>query len=243
MVSSGFVNTNSLLTDIQVSSIVQSLPNKSQSNPLLSYEYSLMMRNRRVKQGLASERYPTLTPALRSWSYASGPSLLFVPASTSMRKQLRDLAVSLVHLIRQTGVTILWALDSYAGGTVNSTLDSTITVLRCLVEQAITLSLAQRTEADASRLHALFSRANNADDLIKLLANLMRDMPVVYIVIDINPEAMDAAERGLNLLSSAIFKTLDLSDRSASQPMIRVFMTLHEGTSEPLQYRGGTAHV
>ncbi|KAH6608064.1 hypothetical protein Trco_004377, partial [Trichoderma cornu-damae] len=218
-VAGAFVNTNGLLTDIQVANVVQSLPNRSRSNQTLSYQYNLMMRNRRAKRGLAPGKYPMLTSALRSWSYASGPSLLLVPAAKAMRMQLRDLAVSLVDLVRQVGVPVLWALDSNANSTADNKLDSAEAVLRCLVEQAIALSLAKKTEAMAAMLHARFSRAGSPDDLVKLLASCVRDIPVVYIIIDANPEDMSEAEREMGLLRSALSKLLlELPEGHSWQP-------------------------
>ncbi|RFU72997.1 hypothetical protein TARUN_9255 [Trichoderma arundinaceum] len=239
-VAGAFVNTNSLLTDIQVSNIVQSLPNNDIPNPEISYQYNLMMRNRRLKQGIAPDKYPVLTPALRSWSHAPGPSLLLLPAAKTLRKQMRDLAVSLVDLIRQAKAPVLWALDSNAGGTTNSKLDSAVAVLRRLAEQAIALGLAHQTEATASMLHARFSRANKVEDMIHLLATCMRNIPVVYIVIDVDPEDIDAAERGLSLLTLAFFRLLQSPAENAPQLKMRVFMTVNEGAGDTIQQGGDT---
>jgi hypothetical protein len=103
------------------------------------------------------------------------------------------------------------------------------------VKQAITLSLAQQTEATASMLHARFNRAKKPDELIKLLANCMRDIPVVYIIINVNLKNMDTADREPNI-SSAIFKLLDVLEENSWKLNIRVFMTSNRGTGE---YHGG----
>ncbi|KAK5998540.1 hypothetical protein PT974_00920 [Cladobotryum mycophilum] len=223
--SGAFVNTNDLISDIQATTIVHTLPSASQLDVNLACYYNLIMRNKRLKQGLAPSNYPMLTPALRAWSHCSGSSLLLLLAPQTVRAQLRDLTVSLVHLIRHAGVPTFWALDSNIDDDSTPKLDSMEVVLRCLAKQAIQHHLIKQTEATASMLHARFSRARNVQDLVELLAICLRDVPVVYIIVDLDSQIMRAVKDRSGSMPSAMLRLFDLLNAHGSQSRIKVFTT------------------
>ncbi|CAM1509903.1 Fc.00g002380.m01.CDS01 [Cosmosporella sp. VM-42] len=225
LMSSSFINTNNLITDTQAINIIGSLPDMPQSDPKVPFQYNLGMRNRRLKQGLAPITYPTITPSLRSWSYRLGSSLLVIQNPQGSRLFFRDLAVSIVDLVRKANVPTLWALDSNASDDATSNFDSAEGVLGYLIKQAMELFLPHQTEAGAASLRAQFSRANKVQDLAQLLGACLRNLHAVYIVIDIEAQSLDGSDGTVLCLIHALESAFDKLLDNNSQARVKVVMT------------------
>ena len=226
LMSSSFVNTNSLITDIQAFSIVQSLPDMPQSDPKLPYQHNLSMRNRRLKQGLAPKTYPTIIPRLRSWSYAPGSTLLVIQNSQGSTLMFRDLTVSILDHLMKAGVPTLWALDSNADDEATSGfMNSTEEVLKYLLRQVMQLVLPKQTEARAASFHAQLSRAKRVQDFAQLLGACLQYLQAVYIVIDIESQSLDNGHNTRFCLVAALIELFDGLVKNGSQTHVKVVMT------------------
>ncbi|KAH7142221.1 hypothetical protein EDB81DRAFT_948357 [Dactylonectria macrodidyma] len=184
LLSSSFVNTDNTISHIQLLGMIQAQPNMPQSDPMITYQYNLSMRNRRVRQKLSPGTFPSYTPALRPWSHAANSSLLVLQCPVGSRNSSKDLAVSIVEVLMTAGVPTLWALDSSADSDTTR-LQSTDEVLKYLLKQATVLFLSNKTESAAASLKTQIEQRNDAPDLALLLGACLRNTPVVYIVVDI----------------------------------------------------------
>jgi hypothetical protein len=105
-----------------------------------------------------------------------------------------------------------------------STSISPLSVLKYLVAQSLRLPQVSPTELEASLTCARFQRAETAEDYLSILASVLAELPLVYILMDV--EIVDIGSYAYDSPTSfswpAILNVFEELDRRAVKTQLKV---------------------
>ncbi|KAK0639832.1 hypothetical protein B0T16DRAFT_248703 [Cercophora newfieldiana] len=193
--SSGFLNTNQQLTDLQFSQIMQSISQEvALWDPLKTFRYLSSLRRRRpdLSASVATNQFWN-SPKLRKWSNSAESSVLVVKGNPQSRFALRDFCVDVTSSLNTTKTPYLLALRVPAGGKQGENI-STVELLKYLTRQALQLrgsessskTAALPTEKSMALSCAQFHSAVSEREWFQLLEAVMEDITgTVYVIIEL----------------------------------------------------------
>ncbi|KAK5046550.1 hypothetical protein LTR84_008353 [Exophiala bonariae] len=186
MASGAFLDTNHLLTDLQISNVLDYVAHVPLPDPAKALRFGMFMReHRRSKHTTRNPNYAWVSPRLQTWSDQKNSSLVTVRGAFQSRNEMKDLSVELVELLQKSGIPVLWALKSTSQDGIDAQQPSAIDVLKYLTSQALRLSSTAPTEASMSSVCMRFKTASTADEWNAILASTIPVVTTIYLVIDV----------------------------------------------------------
>ncbi|KAH6623159.1 hypothetical protein F5144DRAFT_595385 [Chaetomium tenue] len=209
--ASAMYNTNTTLTDLQFSSILNSLTNLPLGDPDKVLQQATFLRSRAALHRKATHDAFWLHPRFQTWSESSSSNLIMVQGTFAGRSTMRaclidrilDRFVTLIDAIdaiRQANATTLWALktsDTAAVAPHSGASISSVELLKYLTAQALRLGgpPSTTTERTLALSCARFQTARGEREWIHLLAGSLANMGSrhVFIVVDVELLGREAA--------------------------------------------------
>ncbi|CAH0051788.1 unnamed protein product [Clonostachys solani] len=232
--SSGYLNTNRQLTDIQLNNIMESLSASQMIEPLkaLSRCQHFQMRVKGKPRPGKSTPLTTISGhrKFKAWQSEQVSAVIMVKGDYKNRESIKALATSMITILRQHQLPVIWTLKPplQTPGERMSNVD----VIRDLVRQAIRLNLSLHSERSLSLSCAMFQAAETPAQWFRLLASVIETLPVLYLVINI--EAIDVrlvhTDGGFSWLSSFYSLIKALKERQL-KTKLKIFLLSHGSAS------------
>ncbi|KAH7382484.1 hypothetical protein DE146DRAFT_228650 [Phaeosphaeria sp. MPI-PUGE-AT-0046c] len=143
LTSATCLNTNNVVTDIQLNQIMDTLLVVSMLDPMKSFQYHCALRRQRSRS-VAMQSIPIKfwqSPKLRKWSSTQESALTIISGNYQARYVVRDFCVDVIKQLNDAAVLVLLALKAPQEDNI-STLVSTIDVLKYLWFQILKAVLA-----------------------------------------------------------------------------------------------------
>jgi hypothetical protein len=197
----GYVDTNRRLCELQFSDIltfVASTP--ALHSPESALSYHIAMKNRRRFRSFSELSLPNRHIQLQDWVSNKSSALIVIQGNFAAKAVSRDLAVSVIEVIKATDIPVIWALTSKNRDEDNgsfSTRVSAIDVLKHLVFQVLRLNHTLLNERSIALNAAQYKSATTESDWFDLLGLVLRGLPQIYIVIDVELVSADFGETNL----------------------------------------------
>jgi hypothetical protein len=231
--STSFLDTNKRLTDLQLNQIMDNLGSSRKLDPLKSlqlcyYAYRKSTASKRVE--LAQENPFWGHPKFNNWKSSKGTALVMVKGEYKTRQVMHSFAMNFVRLLRQSNIPVVWALKSPRGSGEESV--SAVDVLKELICPLLQLNINLHTERSFSLSCAQFRAAQTPAQWFDLLATVLDQLPLLYIVIDIEAVSISYAKstEGFSWLSSFYSLLGSLSERQ-SKTKVKVLLVSYGSAS------------
>jgi hypothetical protein len=128
-------------------------------------------------------------PKFNNWKSWKGSTLIMVKGDYKTRQVVKGFAVNIVRLLRQEDIPVVWVLKSPHGSSAEGI--STVDVLKDLICQILRLNISIHTERSLSLSCAQFRTAETLSQWFDLLATVLEQFSLLFVVIDI--EAVSVA--------------------------------------------------
>ena len=229
------VNTNRVLTDLQLSNIMSSLEQTPLEQPdkLLHISLVLGHRSQRVHGALvASGNRPVPvweTATFQSWSRSvCRHSIVTVSGTLTSRPDVRAFLASVIDCIRASDVHVLWALRGLSS-VLDPTVISIVNVIKYLTHQALRhagLHTEKSIAVTCQRIET--ARDDDYIEWSKILAAVLGRLNAVFIVVDsdIFTVGRTAAENGPKSMKEVF--TLVFGEMAAARAQTTVKVLLAE---------------
>ncbi len=184
-------NTNTALTDLQFSSILNSLTNLPLDDPDKVLQQATFLRNRAAfRRKTVSDAF-WLHPRFQAWSQNPSSDLIMVQGTFAGRSAMRASLVDAIDTIRQANATALWALKTSDSAASPSSALSSVELLKYLTAQALRFTGPPGTTTSERTLAlsaARFQTARGEREWVGLLAGslagLGKNKQPVFIIVD-----------------------------------------------------------
>lgn len=231
--STSFLDTSKRLTDLQLDQIMDNLACARKLDPLKSlqlcyYAYRKSVSSNRPEMGQEAPFWGH--PKFESWKSSQGTALIMVKGDYKARQVINSFGLNIIRLLRQNGIPVVWALKSPGGSSEESV--SAVDIVKDLICQILRLNINQHTERSFSLSCAQFRAAETPAQWFDLLAKVLDQLSLLYIVIDIEAVSIAYAKttEGFSWMSS--FSTLlrSLSERQ-SKTKVKVLLVSYGSAS------------
>lgn len=215
--AAALLNTNQRLSDLQLSNILTFSSQTVFPDPLLSLRHNRFLRNRRnLKPGSPRKGF-WMDPKLEKWEITPTSSLVIVKGSYKLRFQVKDFCVNIIECLQIAKVPIIWALPTMKK-IDDSTLFSTLDLLKHLVWQVLKINTALQNESSMAAICARSQTASDEDHWFSILASVITGLDRLYVVIDV--ETLSGISAGSRSLPEAFLDLFSmLADRGSNTKM------------------------
>jgi hypothetical protein len=189
------LDTNKRVCDIQVSQILTFAASSILQPPETTRKLCSAMRNRRRFQHGVSSFFAS-TPKLQEWSSTKNSSHISISGSYATRHCAQDFAVDVISLISESRIPVIWILNPNLTGD-SSPVPTTIDILKNLVLQILQINQQRLTEKSLSLSATQFQCAKSEEEWFDLLVSALMDLPLLYIVVDLEVLKSAPGEKGL----------------------------------------------
>lgn len=174
-------------------------------------------------------------PKFASWKSFKTSNIIMIKGDYKCRGEVKSFAVNTVKFLRQEKIPVVWSLKSPHGTTEQRI--SAIDVLKDLVCQVLRLNISLHTERVAALSCAQFRTAESLYDWFNLLASLLDNIPMLFIVIDMEAVSVEFAKTTGNLSWLSSFSNIfqDLSKRRIASKLKVLLVSYGSATlQEPM---------
>ena len=200
-------------TEVQISQTLSFCSSSILPHPEESFRYNQDLRKRRRPYSNALQTAPSRFNKLNAWASSNSSSILICQGTILSRHDIRDLALDIVELLRQSSIPVIWALGKAV--TSNDAKATSVDILKSLILQVLMLS-PQSRRLNASQFQSAVTEAHWLQLLHVVLTGLQR----VYIVIDLEVLGSNHATEASWLLP--FFQLLTGRDGDPTMPVIKV---------------------
>ncbi|KAF7924669.1 uncharacterized protein EAE97_010620 [Botrytis byssoidea] len=223
--SSAQVSMQQQLSQLQLMSFINNLSLNVTLDPTKSLQMYFFARKRQhTRQADGSAFW--LASKMQNWNSSIASSLLMVKGSHRLRNEMKKFSADAIQLLRESNIPVIWAIKTSEPQTptpIGNT--TTIDIIKSLILQAINLNSSLHTEPSlCSHLQMYLSAKTEADWLV-LLASVLKGIPLLYIIIDIQLLFTPTPESSIGFSwPTGIFELFkELSERD-SKTVVRVLM-------------------
>jgi len=199
--ASARIEIRQALTDIQLAQFISLLPVAALLDPAKTLQVSVFLRNRRRSRPSSQGPPFWLDPRMQRWNQCQESNLVIVNGTRKMRFHIRDFCTDSIISLRESGIPVIWALKAmgYSQDAPDGKLAEQITVmevLKCLVSQAIQINASMHTDAALTpHLKASYT-ARTEEEWLNMFMSVLRGIPHLYIIIDLELIHPQWAENG-----------------------------------------------
>lgn len=223
--SSAQVSMQQQLSQLQLMSFINNLSLNVTLDPTKSLQMYFFARKRQdARQADGSAFW--LASKMQNWNSSIASSLLMIKGSHRLRNDMKKFSADAIQLLRESNIPVIWALKTSESQTPTPIANTTtIDIIKSLILQAINLNPSLHTEPSLCSRSQMYHSAKTEADWLVLLASVLKGIPLLYIIIDIQLLFTSTSEssNGFSWPTGifALFK--ELSDRD-SKTVVRVLM-------------------
>jgi len=192
--SAAVINTNSRLSDLQFSQIMNSISDEAIIDPMKVFNYLMAARRRTSHKPthVLSNRFLN-SPQLKRWASLDTSDVSIIKGSFRSRQAVRNFCVGVIEQIRDAQIPVIWALNIPRIEDQPAEI-STIDLLKYITKQAIPLRKKPPTEKSMSLSCAPFHGNLSEADWFQLLESALAEIGrPVYLIIDLELLHRDSA--------------------------------------------------
>ncbi|TGO11335.1 hypothetical protein BTUL_0112g00250 [Botrytis tulipae] len=226
--SSAQVSMQQQLSQLQLMDFINYLSLNVTLDPTKSLQMYFFARKRQhARQADGSAFW--LAPKMQNWNSSIASSLMMVKGSHRLRNDMKKFSADAIQLLRESNIPVIWALKTSEPQTPTSIGNTTtIDIIKSLILQAINLNPSLHTEPSLCSRSQMYLSAKTEADWLVLLASVLKGIPLLYIIIDIQLLFTPTSESSIGFSwPTGIFELCkELSDRD-SKTVVRVLMLSH----------------
>ncbi|TGO51755.1 hypothetical protein BOTNAR_0345g00030 [Botryotinia narcissicola] len=229
--SSAQVSMQQQLSQLQLMSFINNLSLNVTLDPTKSLQMYFFARKRQhTRQADGSAFW--LASKMQNWNSNIASSLLMVKGSHRLRNEMKKFSADAIQLLQESNIPVIWALKTSEPQTptpIGNT--TTIDIIKSLILQAINLNSSLHTEPSLCSRSQMYLSAKTEADWLVLLASVLKGIPLLYIIIDIQLLFTSTSESSNGFSwATGIFELFkELSDRD-SKTVVRVLMLRYGST-------------
>lgn len=141
------------------------------------------MRNRRLRNDPQWLDDLNESKQLQDWAVRRNSDLIMVRSSFKLRSKARDIAASMIAIVKEYNIPIVWALASHLTSPERS--PSPLDVLKYLVLQVLQLNQSLLMDGSKPLSAIQFRCARTEEEWFYLLAMVLVGISQIYFIIDI----------------------------------------------------------
>ncbi|KAI1415684.1 hypothetical protein F5Y13DRAFT_147541 [Hypoxylon sp. FL1857] len=185
------------LSEIQLVQFLDHLASTPLPDPVEAFQASLFFSNRyRQKPSNWGPAF-WLDDKIQGWNRSRDSSLVMVKGTWQLRSHIQNFCVQSIAALQQAKVPVIWALKTMVPNKTTAVDDvSTISLLKYLISQAVTLNERIHTDTALTPRLGAYRAAKTEQEWVNILASVVEGIPLLYVIIDV--EVLCQSREGLS---------------------------------------------
>lgn len=169
-----------MIYDLQLSEILTFISTKQHPQDTLRVCRSILSRRCRTRPDMLNHSAQT-AQSLNQWALCGNSSLLLVNPGPGAKTKAQGLAATTIETLRCKNKAVLWSLST---GDTTGTGDSTITILKNPISQALQLATTGQYRSPGSLSATSFKVAHTEGEWLSLLCMIMSCNEETFIIVE-----------------------------------------------------------